>query len=64
MIVRQPVSFGRHSGESRKRATLMAQSQWGESPRRADAFLPETERNCVAERRGGEQREVNHRSAG
>src|SRR4051794_34450993 len=35
----------------------------GESPRRVRALGPETENNCVAARRGGEQLEVNRRSA-
>ena len=35
----------------------------GESPRRVRALGPETESSCVAARRGGEQLEVNRRSA-
>jgi hypothetical protein len=35
----------------------------GGSPFRANVLRPEANRNCVAERRGGEQREMNCRSA-
>jgi len=40
-----------------------AKSEGCKSPR-GRRLLPETEGNCVAARRGGEQPEVNHRSAG
>ena len=46
-----------------KRAPAKARHLWGESPRRVRALGPETESNCVAARRGGEQLEVNRRSA-
>jgi hypothetical protein len=36
----------------------------GGSPLQAYALRPVTERNCVAARRGGEQREVNNQSVG
>ena len=36
----------------------------GVSPLQAYALRPVTERNCVAARRGGEQREVNNQSVG
>jgi hypothetical protein len=36
----------------------------GASPLQACTLRPVTERNCVAARRGGEQREVNEQSAG
>ena len=38
--------------------------QRGESPLQAYALRPETERNCVTARWGGEQREVNNQSVG
>ena len=38
--------------------------QRGDSPLQADALRPVTERNCVAARWGGEQREVNNQSVG
>jgi hypothetical protein len=36
----------------------------GGSPLQACALRPVTERNCVARRRGGKQREVNDQSVG
>jgi hypothetical protein len=45
-------------------APTSAHKQQGESPSRAGMYPHVTERNCVAARRGGEQREVNNRSVG
>src|SRR5690242_10491199 len=45
------------------RAPAKARHSRGESPRRVRALGPVTEGNCVAARRGGEQLEVNRRSA-
>jgi hypothetical protein len=46
------------------RAPVSAFVQRGASPLQANALRPETEGNCVAVRRGGEQPEVRDQSAG
>jgi hypothetical protein len=45
------------------RAPVRGDGLNGGSPFRANVLRPEADRNCVAERRGGEQRETNCRSA-
>ena len=46
------------------RAPESVRDQRGESPLQACALRPVTDRNRVAARRGGEQREVNDQSVG
>src|SRR5271157_6583950 len=52
----------RSRGSATLRAPESAHQQWGESPHRTEHWLSVVEGNCVVERRGGRQPEMNCQS--